>query len=188
MEAQAINQESIEQQLTEIKTQLNSLTKAAPENKLSMIVFSGDMDKVLASFVIATGAAAMGMDVVMFFTFWGTPVLRNKEKKVGGKDLMGKMFGTMLPKGTNDVKLSKMNMGGMGTAMMKSLMKKKNIASVDQMLALAEELGVQIIICEMSMGLMGFKREEMIDYEHLNFGGVAKFVEEAQNSKVQLFI
>ena len=92
MEAQAINQESIEQQLAEIKTQLNSLTKAAPENKLSMIVFSGDMDKVLASFVIATGAAAMGMDVVMFFTFWGTPVLRNKEKKVGGKDLMGKMF------------------------------------------------------------------------------------------------
>ena len=188
MEAQAINQESIEQQLAEIKMQLNSLTKAAPENKLSMIVFSGDMDKVLASFVIATGAAAMGMDVVMFFTFWGTPVLRNREKKVGGKDLMGKMFGAMLPKGANDVKLSKMNMGGMGTAMMKSLMKKKNIASVDQMLALAEELGVHIIICEMSMDLMGFKREEMIDYAHLNFGGVAKFVEEALNSKVQLFI
>jgi peroxiredoxin family protein len=188
MEAHAMNKESIEQQLAEIKTQLNSLTKSAPENRISMIVFSGDMDKVLASFVIATGAAAMGMDVVMFFTFWGTPVLRDKEKKVGGKDLMGKMFGTMLPKGTSDVKLSKMNMGGMGTAMMKSLMKKKNVASIDQMVALAEELGVQIIICEMSMDLMGFKREEMIDYKHLNFGGVAKFVEEAQNSKIQLFI
>jgi len=184
----AINQESIEKQLNEIKEQINSLSKSVPENKLSMIVFSGDMDKVLASFVIATGAVAMGMDVVMFFTFWGTPVLRDKQKKAGGKDLMGKMFGTMLPKGTGDVKLSQMNMGGMGTAMMKSLMKKKNVASLDQMLELAEELGVRIIICEMSMDLMGFAREEMIDYKHLNFGGVAKFIEEAQSSKVQLFI
>ena len=91
----------------------------------------------MASFVIATGAAAMGMDVVMFFTFWGTPVLRDKGKRAGGKDLMGKMFGTMLPKGTGDVKLSQMNMGGMGTAMMKSLMKKKNVASIEEMLSLA---------------------------------------------------
>ena len=81
----------------------------------------------------------MGMEVVMFFTFWGTPVLRDKKKNVGGKDVMGKMFGTMLPKGTGDVKLSKMNMGGMGTAMMKSLMKKKNVASLEQMLEMAEE-------------------------------------------------
>ena len=188
MEAQAISQESIEQQLAEIRAQVNSLSKAAPKNKLSMIVFSGDMDKVLASFVIATGAAAMGMDVVMFFTFWGTPVLRDKGKSAGGKDLMGKMFGTMLPKGTGGVKLSKMNMGGMGTAMMKSLMKKKNVASLEQMLEVAEELGVEIIICEMSMDLMGFKREEMIGYKNLNYGGVAKFIEEAQHSKVQLFI
>lgn len=188
MEAKEINQESIEQQLADIRAQVNSLSKAAPENKLSMIVFSGDMDKVLASLVIATGAAAMGMDVVMFFTFWGTPVLRDTGKSAGGKDIMGKMFGTMLPKGSGDVKLSKMNMGGMGTAMMKSLMKKKNVASIEQMLELAEELGVQIIICEMSMDLMGFKREEMIEYKDLMYGGVAKFVEEAQNSKVQLFI
>ncbi|MBW1698374.1 MAG: DsrE/DsrF/DrsH-like family protein [Deltaproteobacteria bacterium] len=188
MEAPAISLESIEQQLAEIKDQLNALSKATAENKLSMIVFSGDMDRVLASFVIATGAAAMGMDVVMFFTFWGTPVLRDQAKKVRGKDLMGKMFGTMLPKGTAAVKLSKMNMAGMGTAMMKSLMKKKNIASIEQMLELAEELGVKIIICEMSMDLMGFKREEMIDYSYLEYGGVAKFVEEAQRSKVQLFI
>jgi len=153
-----------------------------------MIVFSGDMDKVLASFVIATGAVAMGMDVVMFFTFWGTPVLRDKNKSVGGKDMMGKMFGAMLPKGTCEVKLSKMNMGGMGTAMMKSLMKKKNVASLEQMLKLAEELGVRIFVCEMSMDLMGFKREEMIHYPDLTYCGVAKFLEEAQNSKIQLFI
>ncbi|NNF98719.1 MAG: NADH dehydrogenase FAD-containing subunit [Desulfobacteraceae bacterium] len=158
------------------------------EDKVSMIVFSGDLDKVLASFVIGTGAVAMGMEVVMFFTFWGTPILRDKEKKIGGKDTMGKMFGAMLPKGTGDVKLSKMNMGGMGTAMMKSLMKKKNVASLEQMLELAEELGVKIYVCEMSMDLMGFKREEMVQYNHMEFCGVAKFLEEAKNSRVQLFI
>jgi peroxiredoxin family protein len=180
--------EDLEKQISELKTQLESLAEAAPENKLSMVVFSGELDKALAALVIATGAVAMGMDVVMFFTFWGTPLLRDKQKKVGGKDIMGKMFGTMLPKGTSDVKLSKMNMGGMGTAMMKSLMKKKNVASLEEMLAMAEELGVRIFICEMSMDLMGFKREEMIDYSNLTYCGVAKFLDEAIDSKVQLFI
>lgn len=171
-----------------LKAKVDALEKRSPENKLAMVVFSGDLDKVLAAFVIATGAVAMGMDVVLFFTFWGTPVLRDKNKSVGGKDLMGNMFGAMLPKGAKDVQLSKMNMAGAGTAMMKRLMKKKNVASLEEMLALAEELGVRIVVCEMSMDLMGFKREEMISYEHLEFGGVAKFLEEAGSSKVQLFI
>jgi len=183
-----MDMQNIETQLEEFRTKLEALEKKTPENKISMIVFSGDLDKVLASFVIATGAVAMGMDVVMFFTFWGTPVLRDRNKRVGGKDVMGKMFGTMLPKGTGSVKLSKMNMGGMGTAMMKSLMKKKNVASLEEMLAMAEELGVRIFVCEMSMDLMGFKREEMISYKGLTFCGVAKFLEEAHSSKVQLFI
>ena len=182
------NMENIEKQLAELKSRVEVLDKKATEPKVSMIVFSGDLDKVLASFVIATGSVAMGMDVVMFFTFWGTPVLRDKNKRVGGKDTMGKMFGTMLPKGTGAVKLSQMNMGGMGTAMMKSLMKKKNVASLEQMLEMAEELGVKIYVCEMSMDLMGFKREEMIDYNGLEFCGVAKFLEEASNSRIQLFI
>ena len=178
----------VQQQIDEIRSKLESLAKTAPENKLSMIVFSGDLDKVFASFVIATGAVAMGMEVVMFFTFWGTPVLRDKNKQAGGKDLMGKMFGAMLPKGACSVKLSKMNMAGMGTAMMKSLMKKKNVASLEQMIQMAGELGVQIYVCEMTMDLMGFKREEMIDYPNISFCGVAKFLEEAMKSKVQLFI
>jgi peroxiredoxin family protein len=180
--------DAIETQLAELKSQIDALKAGAPENKLAMVVFSGDMDKVLAAFVIATGAVAMGMDVVMFFTFWGTPVLRDKNKRIGGKDMMGQMFGAMLPKGTDQVKLSKMNMGGMGTAMMKSLMKKKNVSSLEEMLALAEELGVRIYVCEMSMDLMGFKHEEMISYKHLGFAGVATFLQEAQTSKVQLFI
>jgi peroxiredoxin family protein len=180
--------EEVQKQIAELKIQMEALSKATPSNKVSIIVFSGDLDKVLASFVIATGAVAMGMDVVMFFTFWGTPVLRDQQKSVGGKDFMGKMFGSMLPKGTDAVKLSKMNMCGMGTAMMKSLMKKKNVASLDQMLEMAGELGVQIYVCEMSMDLMGFKREEFIQYPHMDFCGVAKFLEDAQDSKVQLFI
>ena len=180
--------QQLEAQINELKSQMEALKGRAPENKLAMVVFSGELDKVLAALVIATGAVAMGMEVVLFFTFWGTPVLRDKNKTVGGKDIMGNMFGAMLPKGAGDVKLSQMNMGGMGTAMMKSLMKKKNVASPEEMFALAEELGVHIVICEMSMDLMGFKREEMIDYQHLEFGGVAKFLEEAGTSKVQLFI
>jgi peroxiredoxin family protein len=180
--------EALEKQIAEMKIQLDSLAKNQQEDKLSMIVFSGDLDKALASFIIATGAIAMGIEVVMFFTFWGTPILRDKNKEVGGKDMMGKMFGSMLPKGTGGVKLSKMNMGGMGTTMMKSLMKKKNVASLDQLIEMAGELGVKIFICEMSMDLMGFKREEMISYPDLTYCGVAKFLEEAIHSKIQLFI
>jgi len=183
-----MDMQNMENQFTEFKSQLDTLNKKTPEDKCSLVVFSGDMDKVLASFVIATGAVAMGMDSVMFFTFWGTPMLRDKAKSVGGKDIMSWMFGKMLPKGTSKTKLSKMNMGGMGTTMMKSLMKKKNVASLEQMLEMAEELGVRIFVCEMSMGLMGFKREEMIDYKNIEFCGVARFLEEAANSKVQLFI
>jgi peroxiredoxin family protein len=178
----------LENQLAELRSKIQNLEARGPSDKLSMVVFSGDLDKILAAFVIATGAVAMGMEAVMFFTFWGTPVLRDKKKKPGPKDIMARMFGAMLPRGTGDVKLSRMNMGGMGTAMMKSLMKKKNVASLEQMLEMAGELGVRIYVCEMSMDLMGFKREEMIDYKDITFCGVAKFLEEAKDSRVQLFI
>ena len=183
-----MDMQNLETQFDELKSQVDALSKKTVDNKLSMVVFSGDLDKALAAFIIATGAVAMGMEAVMFFTFWGTPILRDKQKRVGGKDVMGKMFGAMLPSGTGDVKLSNMNMGGMGTAMMKSLMKKKNVASLEEMLALAEELEVRIYVCEMSMDLMGFKREEFVDYKHMGFAGVATFLQEAANSKVQLFI
>ncbi len=179
--------DDLARQVEGLKKQMENI-KPGAEDKIAMIVFSGDLDKILAAFIIATGAVAMGMEAVMFFTFWGTPVLRDAKKKVGGKDLMGKMFGCMLPKGRNAIKLSKMNMAGMGTAMMKSLMKKKNVASLDRMLELAAELGVKIYICEMSCNLMGFKKEEFIDYPGLCYVGVATFLEEAINSRVQLFI
>jgi peroxiredoxin family protein len=184
----SVNLEMLQEQIAAIRSDIEAIKKESPEDKLSMIVFSGDLDKVLAAFVIATGAVAMGMDVVMFFTFWGTPALRDKQKSVGDKDMMGKMFGSMLPKGIDGVKLSKMNMGGVGTKMMKSLMKKKNVASLEEMIQMAAEFGVRIFVCEMSMDLMGFKHEEMIDYPDLTYCGVAKFLDEALGSRVQLFI
>jgi len=180
--------QQLEAQIAELSGQAKLLSEGGAQDKLSMIVFSGDLDKLLAAFIIGTGAVAMGLDVVMFFTFWATPALRDPDKKPGEKDLMGKMFGAMLPKGPEAVKLSKMNMAGMGTAMMKSLMKKKNVASLPELIAMAGELGVKIFVCEMSMDLMGFSRDEMIDYPGLTYCGVAKFLEEAKNSKIQLFL
>src|SRR4030043_1668414 len=137
---ETVMERDLAKQVEELKRQVENI-KPGAEDRGSIIVFSGDLDKVLAAFIIATGAVAMGMEAVMFFTFWGTPVLRDSKKKAGGKDLMGKMFGFMLPKGRGAIKLSKMNMAGMGTAMMKSLMKKKNVASLDQMLEMAEDCG-----------------------------------------------
>jgi len=187
MKKGAMTVDDLAKRVEVLRRQIENIKPGADE-KISIIVFSGDLDKILAAFIIATGAVAMGMEAVMFFTFWGTPVLRDPKKKAGGKDLMGKMFGFMLPKGRNAIKLSKMNMAGMGTGMMKSLMKKKNVASLDQMLEMAAELGVKIYICEMSCNLMGFQKEEFIDYPNLCYVGVATFLEQAKNSKVQLFI
>ena len=177
----------VQQTLDSLKNEMSQM-RDERKNKLSMIVFSGDLDKLLAAFIIATGAAAMGLEVVMFFTFWGTPALRDPKKNVNGKNLFGKMFGFMLPKGARKVKLSKLNMGGMGTAMMQYLMKKKKVASLPEMIQLAIEMEVKMYICDMSMDLMGFKQEEMIEYPGREFVGVAKFLEEAGDSKIQLFI
>jgi len=175
-------------QVADLRSRLEALEQNAPGNKLSMVVFSGDLDKALAAFIIATGAAAMGMEVMMFFTFWGTPLLRDPEAKALGKDLMGTMFGAMLPRGAARAKLSKMHFGGLGTAMMRGLMKQKNVASLDQLIALAAEMDVKICICDLSMSLMGFAREEMINYPDLKYCGVATFLEAAQGSKIQLFL
>ncbi len=176
------------QQTIDAMKQEMGVMREGRKNKLSMVVFSGDMDKLLAAFIIATGAAAMGMEVVMFFTFWGTPALRDRRKKGKGKNIFGKMFGFMLPRGARKVKLSKMNMGGMGTAMMRYLMKKKNVASLDEMIDLAIEMEVKIYICDMSMDLMGFTQDEMIDYPGREFVGVATFLSNAGDSSIQLFI
>jgi peroxiredoxin family protein len=179
---------------TEFETQLSVLQQkvskmeSGTKDQLSMVVFSGDLDKILAAMIIATGAAAFDMKVKLFFTFWATAALRDAHKKAIKKNFMGKMFGMMLPKGSGKLSLSKMNMGGMGTSMMKGIMKKNKVASLEEMFATAGELGIDINICEMSMNLMGFKKEEMIDYPGMTICGVATFLVDAQESKIQLFI
>ena len=158
---------------------------AAPKGK-TIIVFDGDMDKVLASFVIANGALAMGRPVTMFFTFWGLTALRKTENVPVKKNLIEKMFGVMLPKGAGKLKLSKMNMGGMGTAMMQGIMKDKNIDSLETMMKKAMENGVKIIACSMSMDVMGIHPEELID--GVEIGGVGTYLGDAEESDVNLFI
>ncbi len=152
----------------------------------TIIMFSGDLDKAMASLIIANGAAAMGDEVTMFFTFWGLNVLRKAKKIKVKKEFMEKMFGFMMPRGADKLRLSKMNFGGAGTAMMKSIMRKKNVNSLPQLLESAQSMGVKMIACTMSMDIMGIKKEEIIDGVEL--AGVATYLGEADNSNVNLFI
>ncbi len=152
----------------------------------SLIVFSGDLDKALASFIIANGAAAMGRRVTMFFTFWGLNVLRRREKVKVKKTFIERMFGAMMPRGTSRLKLSKMNMMGMGSVMMRGIMKKKNVATLDELIAQAKKNGVRLVACTMSMDVMGIQKEELID--GIELAGVASYLGAAEQSDTNLFI
>lgn len=155
------------------------------DNK-TLIVFSDDLDKALASFVIANGAASTGKKVTMFFTFWGLNVIKKHQKPSVSKDLFGKMFGWMLPSHSSKLKLSKMNMGGAGSRMMRLIMKKKHIDSLESLIAQAAENGIEMIACTMSMDVMGVKKEELMD--NVTLGGVATYLERAEEANINLFI
>ena len=155
------------------------------DNK-TLIVFSDDLDKALASFVIANGAASTGKKVTMFFTFWGLNVIKKRQKPAVSKDIFGKIFGWMLPAHSGKLKLSKMNMGGAGSWMMRLIMKKKHIDSLESLIAQAAENGVEMIACTMSMDVMGVKQEELM--ENVTLGGVATYLERAEDANVNLFI
>ena len=163
----------------------DSVVKDTPQGK-TIIVFSGDLDRVLASFIIANGAAAMGRPVTMFFTFWGLTALRKPEKQPIQKSFMEGMFDKMLPRGTKELKLSKMNMGGMGTSMMKKIMEEKNVDSLEIMIEKAKAAGIKLVACTMSMDIMGIRPEELIDGVEL--GGVGAYLGDAEESNVNLFI
>ena len=152
----------------------------------TIIVFSQDMDRALAAFVIANGAAATGQDVTMFFTFWGLNIIKKHHKPYVRKDLMGRMFGLMLPPDSTRLPLSKLNMGGLGTRMMKARMKAKNVDSLDQMIAAARASGIRMVGCQMSMDIMGVSKEELID--SVEIGGVATFLEASAKGHASLFI
>jgi len=156
------------------------------DNKKTLIVFSGDLDKAMAAMIIARGAAAMGNEVTIFFTFWGLNILRKPEGVSVKKTLLEAMFGWMMPRGAGRAGLSKMHMCGLGTAMMQHVMKTKNVPTLPEMIAEAQEFGVKFIACTMSMDVMGIKQEELLD--GLEYAGVATYLGSADEANVNLFI
>lgn len=152
----------------------------------TMVVFSGDLGKAIASFIIATGAVAMGKQVTMFFTFWGLNILRKEQAPAVDKSGMERMFGLMMPKGSKSLPLSKMNMGGLGAKMIRHAMNQKNVDSLEQLIQGAIDAGVRLIACTMSMDIMGIKKEELL--EGVDFGGVASYLGAADDAGVNLFI
>ncbi|WP_339316683.1 FAD-dependent oxidoreductase [Paenibacillus sp. FSL R10-2734] len=155
-------------------------------NASTMVVFSGDLDKAIASFIIANGAASSGKKVTMFFTFWGLNIIRKDEKVPVNKNFIGKMFGAMMPRGSRKLTLSNMNMMGMGSKMIRSVMKNNNVSSLEELIQMAVDQGVEIVACQMSMDLMGITREELID--GVGIGGVGYYLGQADQSSHNLFI
>lgn len=166
--------------------EVDDLHSAAVRDNKTMVVFSGDLDKAIASFIIANGAASMGKKVTMFFTFWGLNILRKPEKVEVKKNFIGKMFGLMMPRGSKKLQLSKMNMMGMGAKMIRMVMKNNNISSLEDLITSAVDSGIEIVACQMSMDVMGIKKEELID--GVKIAGVGYYLGEAEDANVNLFI
>ena len=163
----------------------NTAPSVQKEN-MTMVVFSGDLDKAIASFIIANGAASMDKKVTLFFTFWGINVLRKENHAPVKKNFIEKMFGFMMPKGSKKLGLSNMNMAGMGPKMIRSIMQKKNVQSLEELIKAAMDSGVEIVACQMSMDLLGIKEEELLD--GVKFGGVGYMLAESDESNATLFI
>lgn len=160
--------------------------RAKLATKKSLICFSDDLDRALATFVIANGALAAGHEVSIFFTFWGLNVIKKTEAPKVKKDVISKMFGKMMPSSARELTLSKMHMGGAGTKMMKNIMKKKNIDSLENLIQSAIDGGAKFIACQMSMDVMGVQKEELLD--SVEIGGIATYLEQSEESNVNLLI
>ena len=161
--------------------------KEKEKEKLTIVVFSGDLDKALAAFILATSGASMGMEVSMFFTFWGLNIIKKNEGGIKSKGLMRKMLNFMNRGGSRRLKLSKFHMFGLGTAMMKKLMKDTNMPSLDEFITMAKEMGVKLIPCTTTCGIMGIP-ENAFRSNVDSLAGAAYFLGEARTSKVTLFI
>jgi peroxiredoxin family protein len=159
----------------------------AEKEKLTMVVFSGELDKALAAFIIATTGASMGMEVTMFFTFWGLNIIKENEGSIKSKGLKRKMFNLMNRGGSKRLKLSKFHMFGLGTWMMKKVMKESNYPSIDEFITMAHQMGVRMIPCSTTCGMFGLT-EDAFRSEVKNLAGAAYFLNEARQSKVTLFI
>jgi peroxiredoxin family protein len=170
----------------ELERQIAELRERTPENRAAIVVFSGDLDRVLASFVLATGAAAAGLETSMFFTFWGLSVLKKKGVPGGPKGLKERMFAMMTPAGSTSLRTSKLDFFGAGALMLRSMMKDKGIASLEELIGLARELGVKMTACTMSMDALGVAKEELAD--GLEYAGAATFLADAARARVSLFV
>jgi len=177
--------EALEEKLRDLEKRLAHLEGQVAEDRVAIVVFSGFLDRVLAAFVIATGAAAMGQQVSMFFTFWGLSVLK-KETQLSGKSLFQTMMAVMSPGSSMGLPVSRMNYFGVGAKMLRSMMKQANVTSLEEMISLARELGVRMIACEMSRDVMGIKESELVP--GLEYGGVASFLADSLKSRTNLFI
>ena len=171
---------------TDLERAIAEVRERTPDDRVSLVVFSGDLDKVLAAFVIATGAAAAGLETSMFFTFWGLSTLKNKTAKAVQKGLKQRLFTLMTPSSSAGLGTSKMNFFGMGAIMLRAMMKEQNIASLEELMTMARELGVKLTACTMSMDAMGVAKDELLD--GLDYGGVAAFMADASRSRFTLFI
>lgn len=170
----------------EIDRRIDEVRERTVDNRATLIVFSGDLDKVLASLVIATGAASAGLETSMFFTFWGLSVLKKQDATAKKKNLKQRLFALMTPSGTRELGVSKMNYFGMGARMFRAMMKEKKVSSLEEMFSLARDLGVTMIACGMSMDIMGVERDELI--EGVEYGGVGAYLGKAASSRLSLFI
>lgn len=156
------------------------------QEKTTIILFSGDMDKAIAAFIIANGAAAYDHEVTIFFTFWGLNALRKDEQVPVKKGWLERMFARMMPRGASRMGLSRMNFAGLGPRMIKHVMKKHQALSLPELIALAQEQGVKLVACTMTMDLLGLGKEELID--DIEYAGVAAYLADASDAKVNLFI
>jgi peroxiredoxin family protein len=186
--AAASDIEQIRRKVEELEKRVVELGERTPEDRAAIVVFSGDLDKVLAGFVIATGAAAAGLETSVFFTFWGLSALKKTgvRSKNTKKNFKEKMFAMMTPSGSASLGVSRMNFMGAGAKMLRAMMKEKGIASLEELMGIARDLGVKFIACTMSMDAMGVTKDELID--DLEYGGVATYMADAARSKVTLFI
>ncbi|TDF94057.1 DsrE/DsrF/DrsH-like family protein [Paenibacillus piri] len=159
---------------------------AENKEKSTIVLFSGELDKAIAAFIIANGAAAYDHEVTIFFTFWGLNALRKDEPVQVKKEWLEAMFAKMMPRGADKLGLSKMNFGGLGPKMIKHVMKKHHALTLPQLIELAQEQGVKLVACTMTMDLLGLQKEELLD--GIDYAGVAAYLGDAADAKVNLFI
>jgi peroxiredoxin family protein len=189
-EIRALVESEVRRQLGEARKEIDQaiaeVRARTVDDRATLVVFSGELDKAIAAMVIATGAAAAGLQTSLFFTFWGLSILKKKGAALPKHGIKEKMFSIMTPSSTESLGVSKMNYFGMGAKMLRSMMKDKDIASLEELFAMARDLDVKMIACTMSMDAMGIEKEELIS--GLEYGGVAAYMADAASSRVTLFI